>query len=334
MRVAYFDYTLDFSVRIYIDNVVRELEVLGVEMRPFQSGDNLPAADLYWDPRLTGGTPPWHRLKDTPKPIVVTLHDGSPLALLPWEYYESIGQAVRGLWGVAKRLVYWQGWRGRCAAIITVSQSAAQEIRTKLRLPDVPIVPIYHGVNHDLFSPIPSPPPTGNPYLLHISQYQPIKNVSRIFAAYRRLSLPGKPRLHVILPYYPEGPPPADGIDIIRQPHTQTALVPLYQRALGFVFPSLHESFGLPILEAMACGCPVVTSNVAACPEVAGDAALLIDPRSVDEIATVMQRLIEDSELRATLRQKGLDRAQQFTWRKSARQHLAVFEEALRHASG
>lgn len=95
------------------------------------------------------------------------------------------------------------------------------------------------------------------------------------------------------------------------------------------MFPSLHETFGMPILEAMACGCPVITSNVTACPEVAGDAALLVNPRSVDEIANAMRRLMEEQELRETLWERGLKRALQFTWRKSAKKHLEVFEKVL-----
>ncbi len=95
------------------------------------------------------------------------------------------------------------------------------------------------------------------------------------------------------------------------------------------MFPSLHETFGLPILEAMACGCPVITSDVGACPEVAGDSALFVNPRSVDDITNAMKRLIEDDSLRQLLRQKGLARSQQFTWRKSADEHLKIFEKAV-----
>jgi glycosyltransferase involved in cell wall biosynthesis len=106
-------------------------------------------------------------------------------------------------------------------------------------------------------------------------------------------------------------------------------LVTYYKRAVGFIFPSLHESFGMPILEAMACGCPVITSNTTACKEVAGDAALLVNPYSVDEITSAMERLVEDSALRRSLREKGIKRASMFTWKKSAQEHLKVFEGAL-----
>ncbi|WP_445707531.1 glycosyltransferase [Desulfofundulus thermocisternus] len=86
----------------------------------------------------------------------------------------------------------------------------------------------------------------------------------------------------------------------------------------------------MPIIEAMASGCPVITSNVTSCPEVAGDAAILVDPRSTDAIAEAMHRIIKDQRLRQQLREKGLKRAAQFTWRRSAEKHLKVFEKALR----
>jgi glycosyltransferase involved in cell wall biosynthesis len=94
---------------------------------------------------------------------------------------------------------------------------------------------------------------------------------------------------------------------------------------MAFVFPSLHETFGLPILEAMSCGCPVISSDQTACPEIVGDAGLLVDPRSVAQIRKAMQTIIEDVELRRELADRGLRRANSFTWRESARQHIDVF---------
>ncbi len=89
----------------------------------------------------------------------------------------------------------------------------------------------------------------------------------------------------------------------------------------------------MPILEAMACGCPVITSNATACAEVAGDAALLVNPRCVDEIADAMRRVITDPDLRMSLRARGLERAKAFTWRKSAEAHLKVFQDVLEEAA-
>jgi glycosyltransferase involved in cell wall biosynthesis len=104
----------------------------------------------------------------------------------------------------------------------------------------------------------------------------------------------------------------------------------LYNAADLFAFPSLYEGFGLPVLEAMACGVPVATSNVSSLPEVAGDAALLIDPRDTTALCDAMERILKDTDLRATLRERGLERASAFSWEKAARETIAVYEEAAR----
>ena len=103
----------------------------------------------------------------------------------------------------------------------------------------------------------------------------------------------------------------------------------LYNGADLFVFPSLYEGFGLPVLEAMACGTPVVTSNTSSLPEVAGDAALLIDPYDIDEIVAAMRTILEDKALAAELRTKGLARAKEFSWERTARETIAVYEKVL-----
>ncbi len=104
----------------------------------------------------------------------------------------------------------------------------------------------------------------------------------------------------------------------------------LYSDATLFVFPSRYEGFGLPVLEAMACGTPVITSNTTALPEVAGDAALLINPLDPEELAHAMVSVLADSNFRETLQSKGMERARQFTWGRAARQTLAVYREVCR----
>jgi glycosyltransferase involved in cell wall biosynthesis len=103
----------------------------------------------------------------------------------------------------------------------------------------------------------------------------------------------------------------------------------LYSGAVCFAFPSLYEGFGLPVLEAMACGTPVVTSNVSSLPEVAGDAALTIDPYNVEELAEALRRVIEDEALRKDLISKGFARAKQFSWDTSARQLIQIYRNLL-----
>jgi len=106
-------------------------------------------------------------------------------------------------------------------------------------------------------------------------------------------------------------------------------LVVLYNSCRLFVYPSLYEGFGLPVLEAMACGAPVITSNVSSLPEVAGDAALTIDPNRVDGLAEAIGSVLTDESLRGELRRKGLQRANDYSWEETARQTVEVYRRCL-----
>ncbi|PYP13355.1 MAG: hypothetical protein DMD54_17000 [Gemmatimonadetes bacterium] len=103
----------------------------------------------------------------------------------------------------------------------------------------------------------------------------------------------------------------------------------LYGLARAFVYPSLWEAFGIPVIEAMACGCPVVTSGLSSLPEIAGNAALFVDPHSVEEIANGVAAVWSDDARRADLVRKGLERVREFTWERAARATIAVYEAAL-----
>jgi glycosyltransferase involved in cell wall biosynthesis len=107
-------------------------------------------------------------------------------------------------------------------------------------------------------------------------------------------------------------------------------LVRLYNAASAFVYPSLYEGFGIPVLEAMACGCPVITSNISSLPEVVGEAGMLIDPYNVQELAEALRQVLEDAALKHQLREKGLSRASLFSWRRCAQQTQAIYHQAKR----
>ena len=106
----------------------------------------------------------------------------------------------------------------------------------------------------------------------------------------------------------------------------------LYSGALCFVYPSYFEGFGLPPLEAMKCGTPVIAGNRASLPEVVGDAGLLVDPFDIDAIAAAISNVIDNPNLRITLRAKGLDRARMFDWKETARRTLEVYQQAADNA--
>ena len=110
----------------------------------------------------------------------------------------------------------------------------------------------------------------------------------------------------------------------------ENELSSLYKNAVCFVFTSIYESFGIPILEAMACGTPVITSNLSSMPEIAGDAALTVNPYDVNEIAEAMEKVVSDSMLQQCLITNGLNRVENFSWENAAKQTLKVYEHIFR----
>lgn len=167
------------------------------------------------------------------------------------------------------------------------------------------------------------------PYILALGNIHPRKNLARLLDAYLRLrrqrnSIPAM--VWAGLERWESG-------ELVERARSAgvllTGFVPqedlpaLYRQAMMLVYPSLYEGFGLPILEAMACGTPVVTSNRASLPEVAGEAAIVVDPTDVGEIAEAMALLLDDMSLQNRLQQAGLERAREFTWTRTAQYLLA-----------
>ncbi len=175
------------------------------------------------------------------------------------------------------------------------------------------------------------------PYFLYVGTLKPRKNLLRLVRAYARfaaeehgdgarplLVLAGKPGWqHEALVREVERLGLAG--TVVFPGYVEDADLPaLYTGALAFVFPSLYEGFGLPLVEAMACGTPVVASRTSACGEVAGDAALLVDPLSEEEIAGALAQVARDADLRAALAARGRERARAFSWERAAREVLDV----------
>ena len=227
-----------------------------------------------------------------------------------------------------------------CRHVLTNSQFTAREIQRCTGLPDSRITVTPLGYDQQMFQPGPCPQDSKErPYLLHVGQQYPHKNLRRLISAFAQVA-PAHPELQLVLagkPHPKETPVlqamvrelGLRGRVEFRSYVRYAALPDLYRGALAFVYPSLWEGFGLPILEAMACGIPVITSRGSGTEEVAGDAALLVDPLSTDELATALGDLVGQSRLRHRLNQKALSNLHGFSWRKTAAATVLVVKAIL-----
>jgi glycosyltransferase involved in cell wall biosynthesis len=174
-------------------------------------------------------------------------------------------------------------------------------------------------------------------YILTVCTLEPRKNLKALLAAYR--AMPSRRKYQLVLvgmtgwittDFFKEIEASDIGGNIIVTGYVPNGeLAPLYTGAELFAFPTLYEGFGLPVLEAMQCGCPVVTSNTSSIPEVAGDAAILLDPDDVAGLSESMEKALKKASLRKELSRKGLQRAKLFSWEKSARMFLASISSLM-----
>ncbi len=320
------------SFRVYAANVTSHFPAHNVELIPFSAKDDLPkTADVLWDIRSGGGNPPLEFMMNGP-PLVITVHGFAPITLSGWEYFKTIkGMLMSGRYS-REKLARWKDLKDGVAALIAVSNYTKSEAVQMTGITADRIAVCHHGVDTASFTPDPNAE-RGN-YFLHVSNDEPRKNVARIVAAFSRLRKSSDTRLLLKLPkQHAARYKGIEGVEVIEGMLSTEELASLYRRALGFVFPSLYEGFGMPILEAMACGCPVITSNVSACPEVAGDAALVIDPRDEGALFDAMQALYHERNTRDRLVSDGLEKIKSFTWQESSACHAKMFSTAAQHAT-
>jgi glycosyltransferase involved in cell wall biosynthesis len=229
----------------------------------------------------------------------------------------------------------------------TASESERRELLAQAALDPSRVIAIHHGVDHDRFLPRPRSEATAavrkrfgveGRYVFYASNHQRKKNTERLVEAFARVAAETPDVSLVLVGFHtPSFALVTSLIDRLRigdrvrvLGHVPDETLPaLYRAAAVFALPSLHEGFGLPVLEAMACGTPVVASNVYALPEVCGDAAELVDPYDVQGIADALLRVLEDPARATELSGRGLERARHFTWRRSAERHLEEYERAL-----
>jgi glycosyltransferase involved in cell wall biosynthesis len=366
MRVAFDARKLaDFGIGTYIQGLLGEFSALGVpeELVVYRSPDaevpavleaaggidwRLEAARPYslaelW--RLAAHVrrdrvqlfhaphyvcPPW-----LPCPAVVTIHDVIHLRFP--------GRRARPLAPLYARVMLRLAVR-RAARVIAVSDSTRRDLEDWLGARPERIRVIPNGVTA-VFRPAADGADieaglaklgVAPPYWLFVGNPLPHKNVGRLLEAFAGLPAAAGPL--VLAGVRPAGQPALDraiqarglrGRVILLAPVPESSLALLYQGATALVIPSLWEGFGLPALEAMACGTPVVASNRGGLPEVVGDAGVLVDPTNVDSLRAALYNLAVDLPLRAALRAAGLARARAFSWRHAAEATVGVYREAL-----
>jgi len=250
-------------------------------------------AGVYFTP---GFNPPLR----CPVPFVFCMHDlihlrfaGESSALRRAYYGLVVGPAAQ-----------------RAARVLTVSEYSRREILEWTGLNSERVEVVGNGVS-EVFRPEGPRHEPGYPYFLHVGRRGSHKNVDRLVAAHAASRCGRDVRL------------------LFTEDLDDAQLAAHYRGAVALVFPSLYEGFGIPVVEAMACGTPVLTSNVTALPETVGEGnALIVDPLSVDAIAAGLERLAEDAALRAQLRERGLLRAAAFTWSRVAEKVAGALRRA------
>ena len=225
----------------------------------------------------------------------------------------------------------------RSTEVIADSRSTAEDVRRQFGIRNeklntihlgTPLIPESLKQDQDQVSSVP------RSYFLFVGTLDPRKNFERLFKAFASLE-PLSRGLHLVI-VGGEGWKNKKFLKMVRMhplkihihmtgylPRDQ--LASYYKNAICLMFPSLYEGFGLPILEAMSCGTPVITSNTSSIPEVAGDAALLVNPYDIRAIADAMNNLVSDKQLRERLINRGFERAKQFSWKRCAEETLRVF---------
>ncbi|RMH08152.1 MAG: glycosyltransferase family 1 protein [Nitrospirae bacterium] len=267
---------------------------------------------------------------------VLTIHD---LWLSRFPEYSKKLWGERGAFRRTRRRV-WSAQR-----VIAVSQATARDLQELMGLPAERIRVVYHGVppgfypDHDRATWIQVKQHLGlpdNPYLLFMGGADPRKNHRLVYRVLSRA--PSTLRDYVLVAVGSHRSRGGDLVETAREMKiaervhavgsvTTPVLRLLYSHATALVFPSLYEGFGFPVLEAMACGTPVITSRTTALPEVAGEAALLVDPSDEAELLQAIVDLVANEALRQRLVTKGFQQVSRFTWTQTAAQTLAVYEE-------
>lgn len=262
---------------------------------------------------LTNSAPVWYR------PKVVVIHD------IAWLRFPHAFSKKFFLWYrfLIPRVIR------TSLKVITVSKFSKQELQEVFELPEEKIHVVYEGVSSK-FKPLEI---KKDDFILWVGSLQPCKNLENLLRAFQILRKKGiKTKLYLVGATNPkvfgkfDVKESFEGVEFLGYKNDDE-LLSLYNRAQLFVFPSLYESFGLPALEAMACGCPVVASAMASLPEICEDSAYYVNPEEPEDIAEGMLKVLSDDQLRQSLVKKGLERVKLFSWHNTAKEILKIVQQ-------
>jgi glycosyltransferase involved in cell wall biosynthesis len=280
--------------------------------------------DLYWQPNFVPN------LGIKAKKIVTSVHDFSFILHKEYHPKERIDFLEKYFY---KNII-------KSDMIITGSEFSKKEILERLDFKEEQIKVIYHGIDHDLFKvyddltinfELPKK------FIFSVGSIEPRKNLLGLLKAYNLLSSEIKKEYKLVLAGF-KGWENKEIVDLINQDKenifylgfiSDQELAKVYNLASCFLFPSFYEGFGLPVLESMACGTPVVCSDSSSIPEVGGDAVVYCNPYDINDIKDKIELVLKDTSLQQEMIKKGLERAQLFSWDKSADEHLKVFKSLL-----
>jgi glycosyltransferase involved in cell wall biosynthesis len=272
-------------------------------------------------------------------PAVCTIHDVTPITMP--SHSKKVGTMQH---------VLMKGCARFSRAIITSSECSKEDIVALLGVPEEKVSVVHDGCDHAVFNAKPADPAAvasmrlrlgiDKPYVLHHGTIQPRKNLKRLIEAFR-LMLARNRWLDLDLVLAGQMGWASDeiveaarnssggrGRVILAGVVSEADLAMLIKGAEMAVVPSLYEGFSLPMVESMACGTPAIASRTSCLPEISGNVLAYFDPLSIDDMATCMQSALTDSQMRERLREKGIERASQFTWERCARETLDVLIKA------
>lgn len=291
---------------------------------PFNLYTHFPRPDVFF-------TPTHYAPRFSPIPTVISIMD------LSYIHYPQLFNK-KDLY----QLENWTKYSAQNAKIVlTISEASKRDIMAIYGIPQDRIVVTYPGIKESYSNRIPMDVlqktyHISGDYILFVGTLQPRKNIERLIEAFSRISSSHKDLSLVIVGKHGwqyEGILAAPKKYHVEEKVQFVSFVPdtdlgaFYTHARCFVLVSLYEGFGLPILEAMSYGCPVITSTVSSLPEAGGDAAVYVDPLSIEDIASKLTKVIDDEKLRKELIEKGYQQIKKFSWEKTARETLQVLEQ-------